>query len=83
MRASIGKRGAGYELEELKFVGTMKTGAQRSAMMEDRQRKGMLFRKGDYVNANLWVIDVRVDKVVLGYKLRNEVRKIIVDIPKQ
>jgi Tfp pilus assembly protein PilP len=73
----------GYELEELKFVGTLKTDKQRSAMMEDTQGKGMLFRKGDYLNSNLWVLDIMEDKMILGYKLRNEVRKIVLDIPKK
>jgi Tfp pilus assembly protein PilP len=73
----------GYELEELKFVGTLKTDKQRSAMMEDRQGKGMLFRKGDHLNNNLWVVDILEDKMVLGHKLKNEVRKIILDIPKK
>ena len=70
----------GFELDELKFVGTLKTDKGRSAMMEDMQGKGMLFKKGDHINKNLWVLDILENRMVLGYKLKNETRKIHVDI---
>lgn len=72
-----------FELDELKFVGTLKTDKGRSAMMEDMRGKGMLFKKGDYLNRNLWVLEVAENRVVLGYKLKDEVRTMNVDIPKQ
>ncbi|MBA4416378.1 MAG: hypothetical protein C0392_00480 [Syntrophus sp. (in: bacteria)] len=76
-------RKEGYELEELKFVGTIKKDMNRVAMMEDMQGRGMLFKKGDRLNSNLWVVDVVEDRLILGYKLRNEVKKINIDIPKK
>jgi Tfp pilus assembly protein PilP len=74
---------AGYDLEELKFVGVMKTGAVKFAMMEDLQGRGMLFKKGDSLNKNLWVLDILEEKMVLGYKLRGDIRKIDIDIPRK
>lgn len=74
---------AGYELEELKLVGILRTNKRRLAMMEDMQGKGIIFKKDDYLNQNLWVVDVQDTKVVFGYKLKGEVRKIFVDIPKR
>jgi Tfp pilus assembly protein PilP len=71
----------GFELDELKFVGTLKTDKGRSAMMEDMQGKGMLFKKGDYINGNLWVLEVLESRLVLGYKLKNEIKKMNIDIP--
>jgi hypothetical protein len=82
-RAMKGDAKNGFELEELKFVGTLKTDKGRSAMMEDMQGKGMLFKKGDYLNRNLWVLEVLDNRLVLGYKLKDEIRKMNVDIPKQ
>ena len=74
---------AGYELEELKLVGILRTDKRRLAMMEDMQGKGIIFKKDDYLNKNLWVVDVQDTKVVFGYKLKGEIRNIIVDIPKK
>jgi hypothetical protein len=74
-------RKTGYELEELKLVGVLKTGAVKFAVMEDVQGRGLLFKKGDFVNKNLWVIDILENKVVMGYKLRGDTRKIAIDIP--
>ncbi len=74
---------AGYELEELKLVGILRTDKRRLAMMEDMQGKGIIFKKDDYLNKNLWVVDVLDTKVVFGYKLKGEVRNIIIDIPKK
>jgi Tfp pilus assembly protein PilP len=76
-------RKAGYELEELKLVGVIKTGPSRYAMMEDIQGKGMLFKKGDYLNKNLWVMDITEEKVVMAYKVKGDIRQIGVDIPKK
>ncbi|OPY66518.1 MAG: hypothetical protein A4E57_02779 [Syntrophorhabdaceae bacterium PtaU1.Bin034] len=73
----------GYELEELKLVGVIKTGAVRFAMMEDVQGRGMLFKKGDSLNQNLWLFDILEDKVVLAYKLRGDTRKIVLDITRK
>ncbi|HOE16308.1 MAG TPA: pilus assembly protein PilP [Syntrophorhabdaceae bacterium] len=74
---------AGYELEELKLVGILRTEKRRLAMMEDMQGKGIIFKKDDYLNKNLWVVDVQDTRVVFGYKLKGEVRNINVDIPKK
>jgi Tfp pilus assembly protein PilP len=73
----------GYELEELKLVGILKTDKNRFAMMEDMQGKGVMFKKGDYLNNNLWVVEVAEGRVVLAYKLKNDVRNINIDIPKK
>jgi Tfp pilus assembly protein PilP len=78
-----GKLKRGYELEELKLVGILKTDKNRFAMMEDMQGKGIMFKKGDSVNNNLWVADVLEGKVVLAYKLRGEIKNINIDIPKK
>jgi Tfp pilus assembly protein PilP len=74
---------AGYELEELRLVGTVKSDKKRVAMMEDMQGKGVMLKKGDFINNNLWVVDIPENKVVLGYKLKGEVKKIDVDLPKK
>lgn len=72
----------GYELEELRLVGVIKSGTGTMiAMMEDTQGKGIFFRKGDHLNKNMWVQDVSASGMVLGYKTRGETRKITVDIP--
>lgn len=73
----------GYELEELRIVGVLKTDRERFAMMEDRQGNGVLFRKGDYINKNLWIMDITDDKIVYGYRLKNEVRTIVMDLPEK
>ncbi len=76
-------RKPGYELEELKLVGVMQTGAVKFAMMEDLQGRGLLFKKGDFVNKNLWLFDILNDKILMGYKLRGDIRKIAIDIPRK
>ncbi len=76
-------RKPGYELEELKVVGIVKTGAVKFAMMEDTQGRGLMFKKGDFVNNNLWLLDILDDKIVMGYKVRNDTRKIAIDIPRK
>lgn len=73
----------GYELEELKLVGILKTGNTRIVMMEDMQGKGILFKKGDYLNKNLWIADVFEGKISLGYKLKGEIRTFILEIPRK
>jgi len=70
-----------YALEELRLVGIIKSGTGMIAMMEDSQGKGVFFRKGDYLNKNLWVMDVAASSVLLGYKAKGEIKKIAVDIP--
>ncbi|HQB33656.1 MAG: hypothetical protein BWX92_00681 [Deltaproteobacteria bacterium ADurb.Bin135] len=73
----------GYELEELKLVGILKTDKTRFAMMEDMQGKGIMFKKGDSLNNNLWVADVVDGRVVLAYRLKNDIKSINIDIPKK
>jgi Tfp pilus assembly protein PilP len=73
----------GYELEELKLVGVIKTGNIKFAMMEDAQGRGMLFKKGDFLNKNLWLLDIAEDKVVLATRLRGDIRQISMDIPRK
>jgi len=70
-----------YELEALRLVGVIKSDKGMIAMMEDTQGKGIFFRKGDYLNKNMWVMDVSTSNVVLGYKTKGETKKITVDIP--
>jgi Tfp pilus assembly protein PilP len=77
------KQKEGYELEELKLVGVVKTGDVRFVMMEDVQGKGLLFKKGDFLNSNLWLLDILEDKVILAQKLRGDIRKIPMDIPRK
>ena len=69
-----------YELEELRLVGIIKSGTGMIAMMEDMQGKGMLFKKGDYLNSNLWIQDIGDEKVILGYKLKGDSKKLEMDI---
>jgi hypothetical protein len=73
----------GYELEELKIVGLLKTDKSKYVMMEDVQGKGITFQKGDYLNSNLWVVDVLDSNVVFGYKLKEEIKKFTVDVPRK
>ena len=79
----IGVQKNGYELEELKLVGVVKTGAVTFAVMEDTQGKGMMFKRGDFINSNMWLLDFLEDKVVFGYKLRGDIRRIAVDLPRK
>jgi Tfp pilus assembly protein PilP len=73
----------GYELEELKLVGIMKTGKKNLAMMEDMQSKGILFKKNDYLNKNLWITDILADKVEFGYKIKGEIKTFTIEIPRK
>ncbi len=77
------KQRDGYELEELKLVGVVKTGDVKFAMMEDMQGRGVLFKKGDFLNSSVWLLDVLEDKVILAHKLRGDIRKITMDIPRK
>jgi len=79
----IGVQKSGYELEELKLVGIIRSGAVTFAVMEDTQGKGMMFKKGDFINSNMWLLDFLEDKVVFGYKLRGDIRRIAVDLPRK
>ena len=65
------------------MVGVIKTGAVNFAVMEDTQGKGMMFKRGDFINSNLWLYDFLEDKVVFAYRLKGDVRKIPVDIPRK
>jgi Tfp pilus assembly protein PilP len=71
----------GYELEELKLVGVLKSDKGMMAMMEDTQGKGIFFRKGDPINQNMWVADISNSNVVFAYKLKGEIKKVVVDLP--
>jgi Tfp pilus assembly protein PilP len=73
----------GYELEELRIVGLLKTDKNKYVMMEDVQGRGITFQKGDYLNSNLWIVDVLDGNVVFGYKLKEEVKKFTVDVPRK
>jgi Tfp pilus assembly protein PilP len=77
------KQKEGYELEELKLVGVVKTGDVRFVMMEDVQGRGLLFKKGDFLNSSVWLLDILEDKVILAHKLRGDIRKIPMDIPRK
>ncbi len=82
-RQTANVRKPGYELEELKVVGVVKTGAVKFAMMEDTQGRGLMFKRGDFINKNLWLIDILDDKIVMAYKLRGDTKKIAIDIPRK
>jgi Tfp pilus assembly protein PilP len=73
----------GYELEELKLVGIMKAGNKNLAMMEDMQNKGIIFKKNDYLNKNLWITDILADKVEFGYKIKGEIKTFTIEIPRK
>lgn len=71
----------GYELEELRLVGVLKSDKGMMAMMEDTQGKGIFFRKGDPLNQNIWVADITNSNVIFAYKLKGEIKKVVVDLP--
>jgi Tfp pilus assembly protein PilP len=71
----------GYELEELRLVGVLKSDKGMMAMMEDTQGKGIFFRKGDPLNQNMWVADITNSNVIFAYKLKGEIKKVVVDLP--
>ena len=73
----------GYELEELKLVGIMRTGKSNIAMMEDMKGRGLLFKKNDYLNKNLWIVNILADNVEFGYKIKGEIKTFTIDIPRK
>ncbi|MCX8021403.1 MAG: pilus assembly protein PilP [Syntrophorhabdaceae bacterium] len=73
----------GYELDELKLTGILKSDNVAIVMMEDLQGRGINFKKGDYLNQNLWIVDIREDRVVFGYKLKGEIKNFAIDIPRK
>ena len=73
----------GYELEELRLVGIINAGNNNIVMMEDMQGKGILFKRNDYLNKNLWIVNILVDKVEFGYKIKGEIKTFILDIPRK
>lgn len=73
----------GYELEELRLVGILKTGNGRLAMMEDTQGKGLTFKKGDFLNKGAWVEDIEGEKVTVAYRVKGDIRKVAIDIPRK
>jgi Tfp pilus assembly protein PilP len=70
-----------YELEELRLVGILKSDKGMMAMMEDTQGKGIFFRKGVPLNQNMWVADITNSNVVFAYKLKGEIKKVVIDLP--
>jgi Tfp pilus assembly protein PilP len=73
----------GYELEELKLVGIMKADNKNLAMMEDMQSKGIIFKKNDFLNKNLWITEILSDKVEFGYKIKGEIKTFTIEIPRK
>jgi Tfp pilus assembly protein PilP len=73
----------GYELEELKLVGVLKTSGARFAMMEDMQGKGLLFKKGDHLNKSTWILDIEDEKILVAYSVKGDIRKVAIDIPRK
>jgi Tfp pilus assembly protein PilP len=70
-----------YELEGLKLVGVLKSDKGMMAMMEDTQGKGIFFRKGDPLNQTMWVADITKSNVVFAYKLKGEIKKVVIELP--
>lgn len=73
----------GYELEELKLVGVMKAGPEKFAVMEDMQGKGLLFKRGQNLNSNLWVSEILDEKIILGQRFKGDTRLITLNIPRK
>jgi len=73
----------GYELEELRLVGILKTGNGKLAMMEDMQGKGLTFKKGDFLNKSTWVLDIEEEKMMVAYRVKGDIRKVAIDIPRK
>ena len=73
----------GYELEELKLVGVLKSDKGMMAMMENAQGEGIFYRKGDPLNnkIGMWVADISSSNVVFAYKMKGEIKKVVVDLP--
>jgi len=53
------------------------------AMMENTQGEGIFYRKGDQLNnrMGMWVADISNSNVVFAYKLKGEIKKVVVDLP--
>jgi Tfp pilus assembly protein PilP len=73
----------GYELEELRLVGILKTSGGKLAMMEDMQGKGLTFKKGDFLNKGAWITDIEEEKVVVAYRVKGDIREVAIDIPRK
>jgi len=73
----------GYELEELRLVGVLKTSGARFAMMEDMQGKGLLFKKGDHLNKSTWILDIEDEKILVAHSVKGDIRKVVIDIPRR
>jgi hypothetical protein len=73
----------GYELEELKLVGMLRSGAAKFAVMEDMQGKGLLFKQGDFVNKTTWIMEVDEERVVMACRIKGDIRKFAIDIPRK
>jgi len=73
----------GYELEELKLVGVLKSDKGMMAMMENAKGEGIFYKKGDPLNnqIGMWVADITNSNVVFAYKLKGEIKKVVVDLP--
>jgi Tfp pilus assembly protein PilP len=73
----------GYELEELKLVGVLKSDKGMMAMMENAKGEGIFYKKGDPLNnqIGMWVADITNTNVVFAYKLKGEIKKVVVDLP--
>jgi Tfp pilus assembly protein PilP len=82
-RQARGTTKEGYEMEELKLVGMLKSSGAKFAMMEDMQGKGLLFKQGDYINKTTWIMDVDEEKVTMAYKIKGDIRKFAIDIPRR
>jgi Tfp pilus assembly protein PilP len=79
----LAQKRSGYELEELKVVGVVKTGAVKFVVMEDIQGRGLFFKKGDFINSSMWILEILDNQIILAHKLRGDIRKIPVDIPRK
>jgi Tfp pilus assembly protein PilP len=82
-RQASGALKEGYELDELKLVGLLRTGGGKFAMMEDMQGKGLLFKQGDFINKTTWISDVDEKQVTVAYRIKGDIRKIAIDIPRK
>jgi Tfp pilus assembly protein PilP len=72
----------GYRLEELRLVGVIVNEKERFALMEDKEGKGIVLRKGDLLEEDTWVHEIERDKVVFAYRLRGEIKRIVIQIPR-
>ncbi|HVN22927.1 MAG TPA: pilus assembly protein PilP [Syntrophorhabdales bacterium] len=82
-RQASGALKEGYEMEELKLVGMLNSGGARFAMMEDTQGKGLLFKQGDFINKTTWIMEIDEEKVTMAYRIKGDIRKFAIDIPRK